>query len=89
MTERLRDPEWLEEKVRELSDEEIGELVGCSGPNVAYWRNKHGIEPVMTDYPELHDEEWLEEKLEDNNQTEIAEELGCTHSLVSTRVSQL
>lgn len=42
--ELLRDKLWLSEQCKQLSPNQIGQLVGVSGYAVRYWMKKHGIQ---------------------------------------------
>jgi HNH endonuclease len=98
----LEDRHWLEERYlhQELSTEEIGALLGCSGPTVWAALVRHTIprRPAKAIFgykkksriPELHNPMWLRvEYLEkDRTATQIAQELGCSYSTVVSMLSR-
>jgi len=85
----LRDAEWLHKQYveEELSQYEIADKLGVSGPTVGNWMNRHGIKPRPEfernsdgDIRPLRNEEWLREQYVEQGKStvEIASELGVT-----------
>ena len=93
-TSPLDDPEFLREKYHDedMTQGEIGELVGVTASTVSHYMKKHDVETDSRGALDerLDDPEFLREKYIEEEQTmaEIAEEVGCSDGTVMRRLHE-